>query len=61
MSIRAGSRPEWLYWPKVGYWQFHISWLRLKFRLVYRHKIRHVNWIEREYRLGHDRTSKIGR
>jgi hypothetical protein len=23
MSIRAGSRAKWLYWPKDGYWQFH--------------------------------------
>jgi len=29
MSIRTGSRPKWLYWPKDGYWQFHVSWLRL--------------------------------
>jgi hypothetical protein len=29
MSIRAGSRPKWLYWPKDGYWQFHVSWFRL--------------------------------
>jgi len=29
MSIRTGSRPKWLYWPKAGPWQFHISWIRL--------------------------------
>ena len=29
MSIGAGSRPKWLYWPKDGYGQFHVSWLRL--------------------------------
>jgi hypothetical protein len=29
MSIRSGSRPKWLYWPKGGYGQFHITRLRL--------------------------------
>jgi len=29
MSLRPGSRPEWLYWPKDGHWQLHVSWLRL--------------------------------
>jgi hypothetical protein len=57
MSIRAGTRPKWLYWPKDGYGQFHVTWLWIEFRLVYRDEYRLDYRIEREYWLEHDRAS----